>query len=110
MEWSTHVLEFIESSVFARYVYDYLTDEEYAEMQWFLSFNPEAGDVIPGSGGCRKLRWGSMEKGKRGGVRAIYYGQLADGRIWLLAIYAKSRQQNLPAHIIRAMKDKLVNS
>ena len=102
------MLEFIESSIFARYVYDYLTEEEYGAMQWFLSAHPDAGDLIPGSGGCRKLRWGSSDKGKRGGVRAIYYGQLADGRIWLLAVYAKSRQQNLPAHIIRAMKDQLV--
>jgi hypothetical protein len=104
------MLEFIESSIFPRHVYAYLTEEEFGEMQWFLSVYPDAGDLIPGSGGCRKLRWGTSAKGKSGGVRAIYCGQLADGRIWLLAIYAKSRQQNLPAHIIRALRDKLVNS
>ena len=63
--------EFIESSVFAKYVHDYLTDEEYAGLQWYLSSRPDAGDLIPASGGCRKLRWGATDKGKRGGVRVI---------------------------------------
>jgi hypothetical protein len=48
--------EFIESSVFAKYVYDYLTEEGYAAMQWHLSQQVDAGDLIPGSGGCRKMR------------------------------------------------------
>jgi hypothetical protein len=75
-----------------------------------LRTNPFAGELIPGSGGCRKLRWGTLDRGKRGGVRTIYYGPTAVGTIWLLAIYAKSRQTNLPAHIIKAMKDRLVQS
>lgn len=102
--------EFIEASLFARYVHDYLSDEEYFALQWFLSINPTAGDLIPGSGGCRKLRWGAAGKGKRGGVRTIYYGPTTEGVIWLLAIYAKNRQKNLPAHIIKSMKDRLVQS
>lgn len=100
--------EFIESSVFARHVYDYLTEEWYTEMQWYLSNHPDAGDLIPGSGGCRKLRWGISDKGKSGGVRVIHYGQTAEGVIWLLAIYAKTRQENLPAHVIRMMKEQMV--
>ena len=100
--------EFIESSVFARYVGDYLTDEEYAALQWYLSDHPNAGDLIPSSGGCRKLRWGAGDKGKRGGVRVIYYGVTAQGQIWLLAIYAKSRQENLPANVIRLLKEQVV--
>ena len=102
------MFEFIESSVFARYVYDYLTDDEYAALQWYLSEHLEAGDLIPGSAGCRKLRWGTETGGKRGGVRVIYYGQTAAGLIWLLAIYAKTRQDNLPAHVIRMLKEQLV--
>ena len=102
------MFEFIESSVFAKYVYDYRTDEEYAGLQWYLSNDPDAGDLIPASGGCRKLRWGAADKGKRGGVRVIYYGVTKDGRIWLLAIYAKSRQANLPAHVIRLIKEQVV--
>ena len=89
---------------------DYLTEDEYLALQWFLWTNPLAGELIPGSGGCRKLRWGIADKGKRGGVRTIYYGPTADGTIWLLAVYTKSRQANLPAHIIKAMKDRLVQS
>ena len=73
--------EFIESSVFARYVHDYLTEDEYAALQWFLWTNPTAGALIPGSGGCRKLRWGASDKGKRGGIRTIYYGPTTDGTI-----------------------------
>lgn len=102
--------EFIESSVFARYVHDYLTEDEYAALQWFLWMNPLAGDLIPGSGGCRKLRWGALDKGKRGGIRTIYYGPSPGGTIWLLAVYAKRRKDNLPAHVIRAIKDQLVQS
>ena len=101
------MLEFVESSVFARYVYDYLTDDEYAALQWYLSEHPDAGDLIPGSAGCRKLRWGTEKSGKRGGVRVIYHGQAAAGFIWLLAIYAKTKQDNLPAHVIRTLKEQL---
>lgn len=100
--------EFIESSVFAKYVHDYLTEEEYAGLQWYLSSHPDAGDVIPASGGCRKLRWGAHDKGKRGGVRVIYYGVTEHGHIWLLAIYAKSRQANLPANVVRLLKEQVV--
>lgn len=102
--------EFIESSVFAKYVYDYLTEEEYAAMQWYLSQHVDAGDLIPGSGGCRKMRWGAADKGKRGGVRVIYYEVTQAGQIWLLAIYAKNRQENLPARVIRLIKDLMVKS
>lgn len=91
-----------------RYVYDCLTDDEYAWLQWYLSEHPEAGDLIPGSGGCRKLRWGMTDKGKRGGIRVIYYGQTAAGTICLLAVYAKTRRENLSAHAIRVLKEQLV--
>lgn len=102
--------EFIESSVFARYVYDYLTDEEYAALQWYLSEHVDAVDLVPGSGGCRKMRWGVTDKGKRGGVRVIYYEVTQTGQIWLLAIYAKTRQDNLPANVMRLIKDHMVKS
>src|SRR5665213_3970074 len=87
--------EFVESSVFANYVHDYLMEEEYAALQWYLSQHADTCDLIPGSGGCRKMRWGAADKGKRGGVRVIYYEVTQAGQIWLLAIYAKSRQTNL---------------
>lgn len=102
--------EFIESFVFGKYVYDYLHEEEYLDLQWFLSRHPDAGDVIPRSGGCRKLRWGAAGKGKRGGVRVIYYGLTDVGQIWLLAIYAKSRRENLPARVIRQIRQQMVKT
>lgn len=102
--------EFVESSVFAKYVYDYLAEEEYAALQWYLSLHVNTGDLILGSGGCRKMRWGAADKGKRGGVRVIYYEVTSAGQIWLLAIYAKSRQGNLPAHVIRLIKEHMVKS
>lgn len=64
---------FIESSIFERELPIYLDDDEYAALQWFLMEHPEAGDVIPGAGGLRKLRWKRPGTGKRGGVRVIYY-------------------------------------
>ncbi|MBL0162467.1 MAG: transcriptional regulator [Xanthomonadales bacterium] len=79
-------------------------------MRWHLCQHVDAGDLIPGSGGCRKMRWGSADKGKRGGVRVIYYEVTQAGQIWLLAIYAKTRQDNLPAHVIRQIKDHRVKS
>jgi hypothetical protein len=62
---------FIEAPPFARAVYDYLSEEEYAGLQWHLTGNPAAGSVVKGSGGVRKLRWAAKGKGKRGGVRVI---------------------------------------
>lgn len=64
---------FFETSVFTRRVTELLSDYEYAELQRTLVANPNAGDVIPGSGGLRKIRWAAQGRGKRGGVRIIYY-------------------------------------
>ena len=68
-------MEFFEAPAFTRYVSSYLTDDEYREMQGRLATAPEAGDMIPGTGGFRKLRWADPKRGKgqRGGLRVIYY-------------------------------------
>ena len=63
---------FIESTIFERVRDAYLDDDEYAELQQFMMERPEAGNVIPGSGGVRKLRWKRKGMGKRGGLRGIY--------------------------------------
>lgn len=81
-------------------------DERIAFFEW-LAKNPEAGDVIPGSGGCRKVRWKLHGKGKSGGVRVIYYNCLPDGKIWLLVIYAKSVRGNIPSHILKQIKEEI---
>jgi hypothetical protein len=82
-------MEFIEAPPFTRYFSDFLADAEYRELQSQLAANPELGDVMPGTGGFRKLRWGDPRRGKgrRGGLRIIYYYSLADQQIWLVTLY-----------------------
>jgi len=67
------VFAFVETPLFTRLVTDYLSDDEYLKLQQALAENPAAGDLIPGSGGARKLRWARRGQGKRGGLRVIYY-------------------------------------
>lgn len=98
------MFEFIETPFFAKAVERYLDDDEYAELQAHLNKNPEAGVVVPGSGGVRKLRWVAKGRGKRGGLRIIYFVRLARGHIWMLTIYGKNVTENIPAHMLRAMK------
>ena len=100
---------FIESSIFARYLPDYMTDDEYAELQSFMAAHPGTGDVVPGSGGVRKLRWKMAGRGKRGGIRVIYYVQLKREEIWLLTLYGKNVIENIPGHILRRLKEAFEN-
>jgi len=71
----------------------------------WLAANPDAGSVIPGSGGCRKVRWSVAGSGKRGGARIIYFNRLANGEIWLLVIYTKNVTGNIPAHILKSIRE-----
>jgi mRNA-degrading endonuclease RelE of RelBE toxin-antitoxin system len=103
------MLQFIESRLFERTVYEYLDDDSYGAMQTWLAHSPESGDLVPRSGGCRKLRWQISGKGKRGGVRIIYYVKLRSGRIWLLTIYGKGATENVPAHILKMLKEEFVD-
>ncbi len=96
-----------ETPLFSRLWPDYWTEEERGEFAAFLANNPEAGDVVPGSGGVRKVRWQVTGRGKSGGVRVIYYNQLVAGHIWLLTIYGKNVRETLDASILRLLKEKL---
>ena len=87
---------FIEASIFSKYIYDYLDDKSYSALQQALALRPEAGKIIPGSGGLRKIRWAGTGRGKRGGLRIIYYWLREDGQIWLLTVYAKNEAENIP--------------
>jgi hypothetical protein len=100
-------MEFIEASAFTKNIYEYLTEDEYLGLQVFLLRYPEAGDVVPGSGGVRKLRWAMSGKGKRGGVRIIYYYKKRANEIWLLTIYSKNEVENIPAHILRQIAEEI---
>jgi hypothetical protein len=90
-------MEFFEAPAFTRYVSSYLTDNEYREMQGRLASAPEAGDMIPGTGGFRKLRWADPKRGKgqRGGLRVIYYYFPGERQIWLITLYGKNEASDL---------------
>jgi hypothetical protein len=99
------VFTFIESAVFERLCALYLDDDEYGELQQFMMETPEAGQVVPGSGGVRKLRWKRKGMGKRGGLRVIYYVRYQPDEFWMLTLYAKAKQENVPAHILKQLKE-----
>lgn len=103
------MLTVIETPTFARLAAECWTDDEREAFAAWIAHNPEAGDVVPGSGGCRKVRWGRAGSGKRGGVRVIYFNRLASGEIWLLLVYAKSRQENIPAHTLKQIRQEIEN-
>ena len=96
---------FIESAACERVRAVYLDDAEYAELQEFMMQNPEAGNVVRGSGGVRKLRWRREGTGKRGGLRVIYFVRYRPNELWMLALYAKAKQDNAPAHILKQLKE-----
>jgi hypothetical protein len=91
------VLEFVEAPAFSRYRESYVDDDEFRELQEYLSDNPEAGREIKGTGGLRKLRWEDKRrgKGKRGGLRIIYYAFLSTEEIWLMTLYDKDEASDL---------------
>lgn len=97
----------IETPLFTSLWSDYWSEDERGEFASWLAENPEEGDVVPKSGGVRKIRWSRKGMGKRGGVRVIYYNRLANGEIWLLLIYAKNKNENIPAHVLKAIKEEL---
>lgn len=92
-------MEFIEAPAFNRNVANYLSDDEFLDLQMHLAENPEAGDLMPGTGGFRKLRWADSQRGKgrRGGLRIIYFYFLADQQVWLMTLYNKNEAPDLTA-------------
>ena len=99
-------MEFIEAPAFTRHIADYLDDDDYRALQNLLAENPEAGDVMPGTGGFRKLRWADPRRGKgrRGGLRVIYYYLLSDSQILLVTIYDKDEAADLTPAEKKALK------
>jgi hypothetical protein len=98
---------FVETPIFYRRVQQLMDDDEYAEMQVFLAARPDAGAVIRGSGGMRKLRWAGSGRGKRGGLRVIYYWWVAKDRISMLLVYAKNEMDDLTAQQLKLLKNQL---
>jgi mRNA-degrading endonuclease RelE of RelBE toxin-antitoxin system len=103
------VFSFIGTRLFTRLDQEYLTDDEYQELQKLLMEQPEAGSVVRGSGGVRKLRWGAPGRGKRGGYRVIYYPKTEQGVIWMLKLYPKNVKDDIPAHVLREIRNEVEN-
>jgi len=101
------LITFIEAPSFTRILSGYLDDEAYTALQWALVLHPESGSVVPGSGGVRKMRWAGSGRGKRGGLRVIYYWRNHASEIWMLTLYAKSEAENIPSHTLRAIKEAI---
>jgi hypothetical protein len=100
---------FIETSTFTKLLPNYLTDEEYRGLQTYLLQKPDAGDLIKGSGGVRKVRWAPAGSGKSGGIRAIYYWKKSDHEIWMLTLYSKSERASIPGHTLKQIAEAIKN-
>lgn len=99
----------IETEIFTELVTELMDDEEYAELQKHMVENPKEGDVIQGTGGVRKLRWSHDKKGKRGGVRVIYYHADALHQLRMLLVYKKGEVDDLAPSQKKALK-KIVDT
>jgi len=102
-------MEFIESPAFARHLSDYLSDEGYRALQNELASNPQAGDLMPGAGGFRKVRWADPRRGKgrRGGLRVVYYYFAQDQEIWLMTLFDKDEAADLLPKEKKALKSAI---
>lgn len=98
---------FVETSIFTKKCSQYLSDDELMVLQNFLVDKPNAGALIQGTGGLRKLRWSLGNKGKRGGVRIIYYWQFAKNQIYLMTLYSKNEKVDLSSEEKKYIKRML---
>jgi len=96
-------MRFVETPIFTKEVCDLLDDDDYRALQLALIFRPEQGAVIPGSGGLRKLRWGGKGRGKRGGLRIIYYQAKEEDTFYMLFVYQKNEQEDLTPTQLRVL-------
>ena len=100
---------FIESSSFEAVRPVYLDDDEYSELQQFMMQNPESGQLVPGSGGVRKVRWKRPGMGKRGGLRVIYFVRFKPNEFWMLSLYSKAKLDDVPGHILKTLLEAFRN-
>ena len=96
---------FIETPIFTKLVIDLISDDEYRKLQLALVLRPEAGKIISGSGGLRKIRWKSGGSGKRGGLRVIYFWDVPMDIIYMLLIYKKSEQEDLTPNQLKTLRN-----
>jgi hypothetical protein len=100
------MLTVIETPIFQSYAANLWSQPEREEFIDWIAGNPDAGDVIPGAGGLRKVRWGRAGMGKRGGVRVIYLNRTLRGEIVLIVVYAKAKFDNLPTEVLLQWKQE----
>ena len=103
------MLTVVETLLFSKQWPAYWNEEERGEFVSFLSANPEAGDVVPESGGIRKVRWKRKGTGKSGGVRVIYFTRNKAEELVLLTLYAKSKTDNLTGDVLKEIRRALEN-
>ncbi len=99
-----HAITIAETAQFESDARAIFTDAEYQRLILFLAHHPDAGDLVPETGGVRKLRWAARGQGKRGGARVIYYFRDINVPVYLLAAYAKGEKINLTAAEKKAMR------
>ena len=100
------MITFVEDEQFTKAADRLLSGDELFALMQKLAADPEAGDMIPQSGGCRKLRFAARGKGSRGGARVIYFFRSSAGQILLLEIYAKNEKTNLSPNELQVLKQK----
>lgn len=96
-------MRFIETPVFTEALRRYLDDQQYRALQASLGLRPEQGPLIQGGAGARKLRWQTAGRGKRGGLRVIYYWAAEEMCFYMLYLYAKNEQGDLTARQVRQL-------
>ncbi|TFH72502.1 transcriptional regulator [Gammaproteobacteria bacterium LSUCC0112] len=100
---------FIEAGIFTKLLQNYLTDDQYQRLQNYLIQTPDAGKIIKGSGGVRKIRWASGDSGKSGGIRVIYFWKNAHHEIWMLTLDNKSEQSTISGHLLKKIAEAIKN-
>ncbi len=96
---------FIELTPFVAFRSEYWTDEDLRALQSYLLVSPDAGALIRGGSGLRKLRWAAQGRGKRGGARVIYYWHVPNERIYLIYGYVKSEREDLTPQQVKALAE-----
>ncbi len=96
-------VEFIETPIFTKQITDLLDDADYGQLQVTLAIQPNSGDVIRGGGGLRKIRWSAQGRGKRGGIRVIYY-KIEEDQIYMLFAYPKNKQEDLTSEQLKVLR------
>jgi hypothetical protein len=98
---------FIETRIFTKLLPDYLSDDYYRGLQSYLLQKADAGDIVRGSGGVRKVRWAKTGKGKSGGIRAIYYWKKSEHEIWMLTLYSKSERATISGNVLKQIAEAI---